>query len=250
MSKPEQSTDFGFEKVPEGEKAGRVKGVFDSVADRYDIMNDLMSFGVHRLWKRFTIAQTGLRPGQSALDVAGGTGDVAIGLARQVGKRGRVVLTDINENMLRNGRGRLVDAGITGNVHCCVADAQKLPFPDRSFDCVTVAFGLRNVTDKTAALESMFRVLSPGGQLLILEFSKPVAPGLGPVYDAYSFRLLPWMGKLVADDADSYRYLAESIRMHPDQATLQTMMETAGFERCRFHNLTGGIVALHRGYRF
>jgi demethylmenaquinone methyltransferase/2-methoxy-6-polyprenyl-1,4-benzoquinol methylase len=249
MIKPADTTDFGFEKVPESEKAGRVKGVFDSVADRYDIMNDLMSFGVHRLWKRFTIAQTGLRPGQSALDVAGGTGDLAIGLARQVGRKGRVVLTDINENMLVNGRGRLVDAGLAGNINCCVADAQNLPFPDRSFDCVTVAFGLRNVTDKTAALESMFRVLSPGGQLLILEFSKPVAPGLGVVYDAYSFRLLPWMGKLVADDADSYRYLAESIRMHPDQGTLQTMMETAGFERCRFHNLTGGIVALHRGYR-
>ena len=249
MSKPADTTDFGFEKVPESEKAGRVKGVFDSVADRYDIMNDLMSFGVHRLWKRFTIAQTGLRPGQSALDVAGGTGDLAIGLARQVGRKGRVVLTDINENMLVNGRGRLVDAGLAGNISCCVADAQNLPFPDRSFDCVTVAFGLRNVTDKTAALESMFRVLSPGGQLLILEFSKPVAPGLGTVYDAYSFRLLPLMGKLVADDADSYRYLAESIRMHPDQGTLQTMMETTGFERCRFHNLTGGIVALHRGYR-
>lgn len=249
MSKPEDTADFGFEKVAEGEKADRVKGVFDSVADRYDIMNDLMSFGIHRLWKRFTIAQTGLRPGQSALDVAGGTGDLAIGLAQQVGKRGRVVLTDINENMLLNGRRRLVDAGITGNVHCCVADAQNLPFPDRSFDCITVSFGLRNVTDKSAALESMFRVLSPGGQLLILEFSKPVAPGLGSIYDAYSFRLLPWMGKLVAGDADSYRYLAESIRMHPDQETLQAMMESARFERCRFHNLTGGIVALHRGYR-
>ena len=249
MSKPEDTADFGFEKVAEGEKADRVKGVFDSVADRYDIMNDLMSFGIHRLWKRFTIAQTGLRPGQSALDVAGGTGDLAIGLAQQVGKRGRVVLTDINENMLINGRRRLVDAGITGNVHCCVADAQNLPFPDRSFDCITVSFGLRNVTDKSAALESMFRVLSPGGQLLILEFSKPVAPGLGSIYDAYSFRLLPWMGKLVAGDADSYRYLAESIRMHPDQETLQAMMESARFERCRFHNLTGGIVALHRGYR-
>jgi len=249
MSKPGDTADFGFEKVAEGEKAGRVKGVFDSVADRYDIMNDLMSFGIHRLWKRFTIAQTGLRPGQAALDVAGGTGDLAIGLARQVGKSGRVVLTDINENMLLNGRGRLVDAGITGNVLCCVADAQNLPFPDRSFDCITVSFGLRNVTDKAAALESMFRVLIPGGQLLILEFSKPVAPGLGPIYDAYSFRLLPWMGKLIADDADSYRYLAESIRMHPDQETLQAMMESAHFERCRFHNLTGGIVALHRGYR-
>ena len=249
MSKPDDTADFGFEQVAEGEKAGRVKGVFDSVADRYDIMNDLMSFGIHRLWKRFTIAQTGLLPGQSALDVAGGTGDLAIGLAQQVGKRGRVVLTDINENMLLNGRRRLVDAGITGNVHCCVADAQNLPFPDRSFDCITVSFGLRNVTDKSAALESMFRVLSPGGQLLILEFSKPVAPGLGSIYDAYSFRLLPWMGKLVAGDADSYRYLAESIRMHPDQETLQAMMESARFERCRFHNLTGGIVALHRGYR-
>ena len=249
MNKPGDTTDFGFEKVPEGEKADRVRGVFDSVADSYDVMNDLMSFGIHRLWKRFAIAQTGLRPGQAALDVAGGTGDLAIGLARQVGAKGRVVLTDINEKMLVNGRGRMLDAGIAGNVSCCVADAQQLPFPDRSFDCITIAFGLRNVTDKSKALESMYRVLSPGGQLLVLEFSKPVAPGLGPIYDAYSFKLLPWMGKLVADDAESYRYLAESIRMHPDQATLQEMMETAGFERCRHHNLSGGIVALHRGYR-
>jgi demethylmenaquinone methyltransferase/2-methoxy-6-polyprenyl-1,4-benzoquinol methylase len=249
MNKPGDTTDFGFEKVPEGEKADRVRGVFDSVADSYDVMNDLMSFGIHRLWKRFTIAQTGLRPGQAALDVAGGTGDLAIGLARQVGAKGRVVLTDINEKMLVNGRGRMLDAGIAGNVSCCVADAQQLPFPDRSFDCITIAFGLRNVTDKSKALESMYRVLSPGGQLLVLEFSKPVAPGLGPLYDAYSFKLLPWMGKLVADDAQSYRYLAESIRMHPDQATLQEMMETAGFEQCRHHNLSGGIVALHRGYR-
>lgn len=249
MSERQDTTDFGFEEVDKREKASLVRGVFDSVADRYDLMNDLMSLGIHRLWKRYTIEQSGLRPGGTALDVAGGTGDLAIGMARQVGKNGRVVLTDINERMLVNGRARLADAGVAGNVGCCVADAQSLPFPDESFDCVTIGFGLRNVTDKDAALASMFRVLRPGGQLLVLEFSKPVAPGLGTIYDTYSFRVLPAMGRLVANDADSYRYLAESIRKHPDQDTLREMMAAAGFERCRYHNLTGGIVALHRGYR-
>ncbi len=249
MNERQDTTDFGFEEVDKREKAGLVRGVFDSVADRYDLMNDLMSLGIHRLWKRYAIEQSGLRPGGAALDVAGGTGDLAIGMARQVGKNGRVVLTDINERMLVNGRARLADAGVAGNVSCCVADAQELPFPDESFDCVTIGFGLRNVTDKDAALASMFRVLRPGGQLLILEFSKPVAPGLGTIYDTYSFRVLPAMGRLVANDADSYRYLAESIRRHPDQDTLRAMMAEVGFERCRFHNLTGGIVALHRGYR-
>jgi demethylmenaquinone methyltransferase/2-methoxy-6-polyprenyl-1,4-benzoquinol methylase len=249
LSAPEDSTHFGYEQVANSEKAGRVREVFDSVASRYDLMNDLMSMGVHRLWKRFALAQTGLRPGQQALDVAGGTGDLSIGMARQVGREGQVTLTDINENMLGEGRGRLVDAGIVGNVRCAVADAEQLPFPDREFDCVMIGFGLRNVTDKPAALAEMFRVLRPGGQLLVLEFSHPTAPGLKPVYDAYSFGVLPLMGKLVAGDSDSYRYLAESIRMHPKQDELKALFEEAGFEQCRYHNLTGGIVALHRGYR-
>jgi demethylmenaquinone methyltransferase/2-methoxy-6-polyprenyl-1,4-benzoquinol methylase len=249
MSGRDDTTHFGYERLPAAEKAGRVRQVFDSVANRYDVMNDLMSLGVHRLWKRFAVAQTGLRPGQRALDVAGGTGDLTIGMARLVGRDGAVMLTDINENMLREGRGRLADAGIAGNVHCAVADAERLPFPDRCFDCVTIGFGLRNVTDKEAALAEMYRVLRPAGQLLVLEFSQPVAPGLKPIYDAYSFQVLPLMGRLVAGDAESYRYLAESIRMHPDQDTLKGMFEQAGFEQCRYHNLTGGIVALHRGYR-
>ena len=249
MSDRGDTTHFGYQEVPTADKAGRVREVFDSVAGRYDVMNDLMSLGVHRLWKRFTIAQTGLRAGERALDVAGGTGDLTIGMARQVGRSGEVILTDINERMLREGRGRLVDAGIAGNVRCAVADAERLPFPDRAFDCITIAFGLRNVTAKDAALAEMYRVLRPGGQLLVLEFSHPVAPGLKPVYDAYSFQVLPLMGRLVAGDADSYRYLAESIRMHPGQDELLEMFEAAGFEQCRYHNLTGGIVALHRGYR-
>ena len=247
------SVDFGYQQIDAAAKAGRVRAVFDSVADRYDVMNDLMSFGVHRLWKRFLLSQTALRAGQAALDVAGGTGDIAAGLARQVGTRdrgGRVVLTDINAAMLQHGRDRLLDEGLAANVDYVQGDAERLPFADRSFDCVTIAFGLRNVTDKDAALRSMFRVLRPGGQLLVLEFSKPVAPGLAPLYDAYSFRVLPALGRLVAGDADSYRYLAESIRTFPDQPTLLVMLRTAGFEGCRHHNLTGGIVALHRGWRY
>jgi demethylmenaquinone methyltransferase / 2-methoxy-6-polyprenyl-1,4-benzoquinol methylase len=243
-------TDFGFEKVPWSEKARRVRGVFDSVAGNYDLMNDLMSGGVHRLWKRFTLSLTGLRPGQRALDVAGGTGDLSIGLARQVGERGLVVLTDINAAMLVRGRDRLIDAGLVGNVHYAQADAERLPFADGSFDCITIGFGLRNVTDKPAALASMRRALRPGGQLLVLEFSRPTAPGLKALYDAYSFRVLPVLGKLVAGDEASYRYLAESIRMHPDQQTLLAMMQAAGLEGCRYHNLSGGIVAVHRGYRY
>jgi demethylmenaquinone methyltransferase / 2-methoxy-6-polyprenyl-1,4-benzoquinol methylase len=243
-------TDFGFEKVPWSEKARRVRGVFDSVAGNYDLMNDLMSGGVHRLWKRFTLSLTGLRPGQRALDVAGGTGDLSIGLARQVGERGLVVLTDINAAMLVRGRDRLIDAGLVGNVHYAQADAERLPFADGSFDCITIGFGLRNVTDKPAALASMRRALRPGGQLLVLEFSRPTAPGLKALYDAYSFRVLPVLGKLVAGDEASYRYLAESIRMHPDQQTLLAMMQAAGLEGCRYHDLSGGIVAVHRGYRY
>jgi demethylmenaquinone methyltransferase/2-methoxy-6-polyprenyl-1,4-benzoquinol methylase len=249
MQPPDDTVDFGFEKVPRAEKAARVRSVFASVAGKYDIMNDLMSLGVHRLWKQFALSQTGLRTGQQALDVAGGTGDLSIGMLRQVGRSGRVTLTDINPAMLERGRDRLLDAGFVGNVECLVADAEKLPFADNSFDCVTIGFGLRNVTDKAAALASMHRVLKPGGQLLVLEFSKPTLPGLKPLYDAYSFTVLPRLGRLVAGDEASYRYLAESIRMHPDQETLLGMLRDAGFSLARYHNLSGGIVALHRGYK-
>jgi demethylmenaquinone methyltransferase/2-methoxy-6-polyprenyl-1,4-benzoquinol methylase len=249
MTTPDRPVDFGFEKVPWAQKAERVRAVFSSVAGKYDLMNDLMSFGAHRLWKHFTLSLTGLKAGQRALDVAGGTGDLAIGLARQVGKTGQVVLSDINPDMLAAGRDRLLDAGFAGNVECLLADAERLPCADDSFDCLTIGFGLRNVTDKAAALSSMHRVLKPGGQLLVLEFSKPVAPGLKPLYDAYSFSVLPRLGEWVAKDAASYRYLAESIRMHPDQETLLAMMNEAGFGQTRYHNLTGGIVAVHRGYK-
>jgi len=244
-----RKVDFGFEQVGWSDKAERVRSVFASVAGKYDLMNDLMSFGVHRLWKQFTLSLTGLRPGDRALDVAGGTGDLAAGLLRQVGKSGRVVLSDVNPAMLGMGRDRLLDRGFVSNVDCIVADAERLPFEDGSFACVTIGFGLRNVTDKAAALRSMYRVLKPGGQLLVLEFSTPVAPGLKPVYDAYSFKVLPLLGQMVAGDAASYRYLAESIRMHPDQETLLEMFRAAGFAQSRYHNLTGGIVALHRGYK-
>jgi demethylmenaquinone methyltransferase/2-methoxy-6-polyprenyl-1,4-benzoquinol methylase len=243
------TTDFGYEQVPVSDKARRVRAVFDSVAGNYDLMNDLMSAGAHRFWKRFTLSLTGLRPGGRVLDVAGGTGDLAVGLARQVGRSGQVVLTDINAAMLDAGRDRLIDAGLVGNVLCVQADAEQLPFADESFDCVTIGFGLRNITDKARALASMRRVLKDGGQLLVLEFSTPVSPALAGLYDAYSFRLLPLLGRVVAGDADSYRYLAESIRRHPDQETLLGMLRAAGLEQCRYHNLMGGIVAVHRGYR-
>ncbi len=246
---PRDTTHFGFKSVATGEKASLVKGVFDSVADKYDLMNDLMSLGIHRYWKHYTLNLTNLRAGMSALDVAGGTGDLAAGMSRQVGASGKVVLTDINAAMLQRGRERLDDAGIAGNVEFALADAQSLPFADKSFNCVTIGFGLRNVTDKAMALESMLRVLKPGGQLLILEFSHPATEILKAAYDAYSFKVLPMLGQLVAGDAESYRYLAESIRMHPDQETLIQMMQDAGFERCRYYNLTGGIVAVHRGYK-
>jgi len=243
-------TDFGYERVPWSEKQRRVRGVFDSVAGNYDLMNDLMSGGAHRLWKEFTLSLTGLHSGQRALDVAGGTGDLTTGLAKQVGKSGIVILSDINGAMLDEGRDRLIDAGLVGNVSCVLANAEKLPFADAQFDCVTIGFGLRNVTDKAAALRDMHRVLKPGGQLLVLEFSHPVLPFLKPLYDLYSFRVLPMLGKLIAKDEGSYRYLAESIRMHPDQETLLGMLREAGLEDCRYHNLTGGIVAVHRGYRY
>jgi demethylmenaquinone methyltransferase/2-methoxy-6-polyprenyl-1,4-benzoquinol methylase len=246
----DRSTDFGFQRVPHADKARRVRGVFDSVAGNYDLMNDLMSGGAHRLWKRFTLALANLRPGQRALDVAGGTGDLARGLARQVGTQGLVVLTDINAAMLGRGRDRLIDAGCIDNVRYVQANAERLPFPDGSFDCITIGFGLRNVTDKPAALAAMRRALKPGGQLLVLEFSRPSALGLKPLYDAYSFKVLPLIGRVIAGDEASYRYLAESIRMHPDQETLLKMMQGAGLEGCRYHNLSGGIVAVHRGYRY
>jgi demethylmenaquinone methyltransferase/2-methoxy-6-polyprenyl-1,4-benzoquinol methylase len=245
----EQTTHFGYQQVPVIEKASRVAGVFHSVADKYDVMNDVMSFGVHRLWKRLTIDAAGAKQGSKVLDLAGGTGDLASKFARIVGQSGKVVLSDINASMLENGRKRLADAGIAGNIEYVQANAECLPFADNTFDIVTIAFGLRNVTDKDAALRSMFRVIKPGGRLLVLEFSKPAVPGLAPIYDQYSFKFLPMMGKLIANDAESYRYLAESIRMHPDQETLKAMMGSAGFERVSYSNMTGGIVALHKGFK-
>ncbi len=242
------STHFGYETVRQADKARRVKGVFDSVASRYDIMNDLMSGGLHRLWKNFTVEQAAVHRGHVVLDLAGGTGDLTKVFAGQVGDRGHVVLADVNANMLFEGRSRLIDSGVAGNFSIAQVDAEKLPFATSSFDCITIAFGLRNVTDKEAALASMLRVLKPGGKLLILEFSKP-AEAVKPAYDLYSFKIIPLLGKLVATDESSYQYLAESIRMHPDQDALLKMMQEAGFERCRYHNLAGGIVALHIGYR-
>lgn len=245
----EGTTHFGFQEVPVEEKVQRVSEVFRSVASRYDVMNDVMSLGIHRLWKRFTIAQAAVRKGMRILDLAGGTGDLALRFSRLVGGEGEVVLADINEAMLREGRSRLIDKGVVGNVRYAQVNAECLPFPDNYFDVITIAFGLRNVTEKDTALHSMHRVLKPGGKLLVLEFSKPISKTFGKFYDAYSFKALPLMGKLIANDAESYQYLAESIRMHPDQETLKTMMENAGLERCDYHNLSGGIVALHKGYK-
>ncbi|RUO34206.1 bifunctional demethylmenaquinone methyltransferase/2-methoxy-6-polyprenyl-1,4-benzoquinol methylase UbiE [Aliidiomarina sanyensis] len=250
MKKHDDSTHFGFKTVAKDEKANMVAGVFHSVAGKYDLMNDVMSFGIHRLWKRFTIDCSGVRRGQKVLDLAGGTGDLAAKFSRMVGPTGEVVLADINDSMLKVGRDKLRDMGIVGNVKYVQADAEKLPFPDDTFDCITIAFGLRNVTDKDAALRSMLRVLKPGGRLLVLEFSKPVLEPLSKAYDMYSFHIMPRMGEWIANDKDSYQYLAESIRMHPDQDTLKDMMEEAGFGSVEYHNLTGGIVALHRGYKF
>lgn len=244
-----EKTHFGYQTVDAGHKRELVGAVFDSVAKRYDVMNDLMSLGVHRFWKRYALGQSGVRYGQSVLDLAAGTGDLAAVLSERVGEQGTVVLADINESMLTVGRDRMVDRGLVQNLEYTLADAEQLPFAESSFDCVTMAFGLRNVTDKQRALESIYRVLKPGGRLLVLEFSKPILPLLSKVYDAYSFTALPMLGKLVANDAESYRYLAESIRKHPDQETLLNMMSQAGFERCDYHNLTAGVVALHKGFR-
>lgn len=248
-NRTDDTTDFGFERVKTAEKAGRVREVFDSVAAQYDLMNDLMSGGLHRLWKRFTIELSAVRSGQTVLDIAGGTGDLAAKFSKIVGTEGKVILADINAAMLSVGRDRLIDKGALSNIDVVQADAQFLPFEDNSIDCITIAFGLRNVTDKARALRSMHRVLKPGGRVLVLEFSKPTSPLLSKVYDAYSFSALPVMGKLITDDADSYRYLAESIRKHPDQESLLEMVEDAGFVDCRFHNMTGGIVAVHRGIK-
>jgi demethylmenaquinone methyltransferase/2-methoxy-6-polyprenyl-1,4-benzoquinol methylase len=241
-----KTTHFGFEQVPESDKAKHVASVFDSVASRYDLMNDVMSAGLHRLWKRFAVGQAGLRPGMRVLDVAGGTGDMSRLFAKEVGASGEVWLTDINGAMLTVGRDRLLDEGLALPAARC--DAEKLPFPGSYFHCVCVAFGLRNMTRKDAALAEMTRVLRPGGRLLVLEFSQVWKP-LAPIYDAYSFQLLPRLGEKIAGDADSYRYLAESIRMHPDQETLKGMMEAAGLERVSYHNLAAGVVALHKGFR-
>ena len=246
----QETTDFGFRTVARDEKQAMVADVFHSVAAKYDVMNALMSFGIHRIWKRFTIDCSGVRRGQRVLDLAGGTGDLAAKFSRMVGEQGQVVLADINDSMLKMGREKLRDRGIVGNINYVQANAEALPFPDNYFDCITISFGLRNVTDKDKALRSMFRVLKPGGRLLVLEFSKPLLAPLSKAYDAYSFHVLPKIGELVVKDPDSYRYLAESIRMHPDQETLKGMMGNAGFENVTYFNLTGGIVALHRGFKF
>ena len=248
MSDNSKTTHFGYQDVPVEEKVERVGEVFHSVASKYDMMNDVMSFGAHRLWKHFTAGQAAVRPGMRVLDLAGGTGDLAKVFAGQVGKGGEVILADINSSMLEAGRRRMVDAGIVGNIKYALVNAEVLPFPDAYFDVITIAFGLRNVTDKEAALSSMRRTLKPGGKALVLEFSKPVSKLFSKIYDTYSFSALPLMGKLITGDSASYQYLAESIRMHPDQETLKQMMIDAGFSRCDYHNLNGGIVALHSGY--
>tara|TARA_R110002124_G_scaffold70290_4_gene188713 strand:- start:73078 stop:73929 length:852 start_codon:yes stop_codon:yes gene_type:complete len=246
----ENTTHFGFQTVEKNEKESKVASVFHSVAQQYDVMNDLMSFGIHRLWKRFTIDASGVRPGNKVLDLAGGTGDLTAKFSQLVGREGKVILADINSSMLNVGRDKLRDRGLVQNIEYVQANAQYLPFEDNTFDVITIAFGLRNVTDKDMALRSMYRVLKPGGRLLVLEFSKPEHQLVNKAYDFYSFNILPKMGELVAKDGDSYQYLAESIRMHPDQETLKTMMDAAGFEQTSFKNLTGGVVALHKGYKF
>ena len=246
----QEKIDFGFTQVLKQDKVKRVADVFHSVADKYDVMNDLMSFGIHRIWKKITIEYSSVRKGQKVLDLAGGTGDLTAKFSQLVGDDGLVVLADINESMLKVGREKLRDKGLFKNIEYVQANAEELPFADNFFDCITISFGLRNVTDKNKALQSMWRVLKPGGRLLILEFSKPQYPILNKAYDLYSFTMLPLMGKVIANDADSYRYLAESIRMHPDQKTLKKMMEDAEFVDVKYHNMTGGIVALHTGFKF
>ena len=246
----EQTTDFGYRKVRESEKTGMVGEIFNSVASNYDLMNDCMSFGAHRLWKCFAASQSGLRLGGQALDVAAGSGDLSQKLARQVGNTGKVILTDINQNMLDQGKAKMVDAGLVGNIEYAIADAEDLHFADNQFDCVSISFGLRNVTRKEKALRSMFRVVRPGGRALVLEFSKPIIPMLGRIYDLYSFNVIPRIGKIISNDETSYTYLVESIRRHPDQDTLRDMMLSAGFDEVKYHNLSGGIVALHIGFKY
>lgn len=250
MADQENKTHFGFQSVAWDEKEKKVGAVFHSVAKNYDLMNDLMSVGIHRLWKRFTIELSRVRPGQVVLDLAGGSGDLARLLCQKTGQTGQVVLADINAAMLAVGRNRLLDEGLHNTVNYVQANAQSLPFADNSFHCITIGFGLRNVTDKAAALKSMYRVCKPGGKVMVLEFSTPTLPGLKPVYDWYSFNILPSVGQLFAQDAASYQYLAESIRMHPSQDELKIMIEQAGFEDCHYHNLSGGIVALHIAYKY
>ncbi|MEC9375203.1 MAG: bifunctional demethylmenaquinone methyltransferase/2-methoxy-6-polyprenyl-1,4-benzoquinol methylase UbiE [Pseudomonadota bacterium] len=250
MEENSDITDFGFEKVTKNDKSKRVRGVFDSVAPSYDSMNDIMSFGIHRAWKSFLLSQTCLHDGDTALDIASGTGDLTESLASKVGNKGKVFLTDINASMLNKGRDRLFDKCMLNNINYLQVDAENLPFKNNSIKCVSIAFGLRNVTNKLSVLQEMNRVLCPGGRALILEFSKPILKFLEPAYDLYSFQILPGLGELIADDADSYRYLAESIRMHPNQQSLKNMMISAGLEDCHYYNLSGGIVALHVGYRY
>lgn len=250
MTQQDKTTHFGFESVAWDEKEKKVAEVFHSVAKNYDLMNDLMSLGIHHLWKRFTVELSQVKPGQTVLDLAGGSGDLTALLANKVGDNGQVILTDINAAMLHVGRDRLLDKGLHKNIDYVQGNAQCLPFANNSFHCITMGFGLRNVTDKEEALRSMFRVCKPGGKLMVLEFSSPTLPGLKPIYDWYSFNILPKVGKLFAQDEGSYQYLAESIRMHPDQDTLKQMIEQAGFEDCHYHNLSGGIVALHLAYKY
>jgi len=246
----ENYTDFGYQKVPTEQKTEKVAEVFHSVAKQYDIMNDLMSLGIHRLWKRFTISIAKPHQGDKILDLAGGTGDLTKQFAKRIGEKGRIILSDINNSMLSVGRDRLIDQGICHNINYVQANAESLPFANNDFNIITIGFGLRNVTHKEKALAEMYRCLKPGGKAIVLEFSKPVVKPLNPIYDLYSFKILPKLGKIIAKDADSYQYLAESIRMHPDQETLKQMMQTAGFDKVEYHNLTGGIVAVHVGYKY
>lgn len=250
MTNQDKTTHFGYESVAWNEKEKKVADVFHSVAKNYDLMNDIMSFGIHHFWKRFTIELSQVRPGQCVLDLAGGSGDLTRLLSKKVGDSGKVILADINAAMLHVGRDRLLDEGLYKNINFVQGNAQFLPFSDNTFHCITMGFGLRNVTDKEEALRSMYRVCKPGGKLMVLEFSSPTVPGLKSVYDWYSFNILPKIGKLFAQDESSYQYLAESIRMHPNQNVLKEMIENSGFEDCTYHNLSGGIVALHIAYKY
>jgi demethylmenaquinone methyltransferase/2-methoxy-6-polyprenyl-1,4-benzoquinol methylase len=250
MADTENKTHFGFQEVDEHDKQGMVKGVFRAVAGNYDVMNDAMSIGVHRAWKWFAVAQSGVRAGDRVLDLAAGSGDLSLKFANKVGDQGHVIVTDINEAMLEEGRKRLTDAGVAGNVDYCLVNAENLPFEDNSFECISISFGLRNVTHKDVALASMQRCLKPGGRVIILEFSQPTNETFRKFYDAYSFNAIPKLGELISNDRDSYQYLVESIRKHPPQEKLKQMMLDAGFDRVRYHNLTGGVVALHIGYKY